>query len=109
MKESDSYIKIVEYSEDDGCYIGSVPGWIGKCCHGDDELQVYKELTKIVDEWIEIYKQDKRSLPEPTNRKYSGKFLLRTGEELHKYLAVNALKEGESLNSYIVKKLKKSI
>ena len=37
MKERDKYLKIVEWSDEDKCYVGSVPGWIGKCCHGDDE------------------------------------------------------------------------
>ena len=51
--------------------IGSVPGWIGKCCHGDNEEKVYRKLCQIVDEWIEIYAQDGRPLPLPTagNRK----------------------------------------
>jgi hypothetical protein len=30
-------LKIVEWSEEDQCYVSSVPGWIGACCHGDNE------------------------------------------------------------------------
>ena len=44
MKERNRYLKIVEWSEEDQCYIGSVPGWIGKCCHGDNEEKVYQKL-----------------------------------------------------------------
>jgi len=106
MKVSDKYLKIVEWSEKDQCYVGSVPGWIGPCCHGMEEEKVYKELCKIVVEWVAIYKEDKAKLPPPTNKQYSGKFILRTGEELHKALAVRALSEGDSLNKYVVKKLK---
>ncbi len=106
MKVSDKYLKIVEWSEEDQCYVGSVPGWIEPCCHGDNEEKVYKKLCKIVDEWIDIYKDDEQKLPPPTNKKYSGKFILRTGEELHKALAVRAVSEGDSLNKYVVKKLK---
>jgi len=62
MKERDRYLKIVEWSEEDQCYIGSVPGWIGKCCHGNDEENVYRKLCQIVDEWIEIYAEDGRTL-----------------------------------------------
>ena len=108
MKDRDRYLKIVEWSEEDQCYIGSVPGWIGKCCHGDNEMEVYKELCQILDEWIEIYKKDGIILPLATaNKKYSGKFVLRTGKELHQALSIKALDEGESLNSYCVKILKK--
>lgn len=105
MKESDNYIKLVTWSEEDGCYIGSIPGWLGNCCHGADEIEVYQELSAILDEWIEIYNKDQRSLPAATNRSYSGKFVLRTGADLHRTLALKALQGGESLNSYVVKKL----
>ena len=109
MKPRDAYLKLVRWSEEDGAYIGSVPGWIGDCCHGDDEQSVYRELCRIVDEWIEIYKRDVRPLPPPTNKDYSGKFILRTGPDLHRALAVLALGAGESLNSFVVKSLKKTI
>ena len=63
-------------------------------------------MCEIVDEWVAIYKEDKQNLPAPTNRRYSGKFILRTGSELHKALTVRAISEGDSLNKYVVKKLK---
>lgn len=106
MKETDRYIKIVEWSEEDNCYVGSIPGWIGKCCHGDDELQVYKELNKILEEWINIYKNDNRKPPVSTNKKYSGKLVFRTDPETHKILSLRATNEGISLNNYLNKKLK---
>ncbi|MBT8420117.1 MAG: hypothetical protein KJO08_04560 [Gammaproteobacteria bacterium] len=58
MMQSDQYPKIVEWSEEDRCYVGQCPGIIGPCCHGDDKSKVYSELCRIVDEWIEIAKQD---------------------------------------------------
>ena len=54
MTDSAKYIKIVKWSEDDQCFIGYCPGVIGPCCHGDDEVEVYRELCEIVEEWIEI-------------------------------------------------------
>ena len=55
MKERDRYLKIVEWSEEDQCYVGAVPGWLGKCCHGSDEMKVYQDLCKIVDEWTGLF------------------------------------------------------
>ena len=49
-KKSDAYLKIVEWSEEDNCYVGSAPALIGPCCHGDDEVKVYRRLCLIVDE-----------------------------------------------------------
>ena len=109
MKERDKYLKLVYWSEEDRCYIGSIPGWIGPCCHGDKEIDVYEKLGTIVDEWIEIYKKDCRPLPPPTGKNYSGKFVLRTGPELHQALTIRALMNEESLNTFIIKALKREI
>ncbi len=107
MKTSDRYLKIVEWSEEDQCYVGSCPGLMLGGVHGDDEGKVYKELCRIVDEWIRVYEEDGEPLPEATAGKdYSGKFVVRVGRELHKQLAIEALRRGESLNSYCVRMLR---
>ena len=109
MKATDQYIKLVEWSEEDQCYIGSCPGFIGPCCHGDDEAKVYKELCSIVEEWVRIHKEEKIPLPESiTNKAYSGKFVLRVGKELHKALALKAARSGESLNNFCTSIIKSS-
>ena len=107
MKESDRYLKIVEWSEEDQCYVGTCPTLMLGGVHGDDEAKVYEELCQAVDEWVEIYKQDGEPLPPATaGREYSGKFVVRVGKDLHKALAVDALRSGESLNSYCVRLLR---
>jgi predicted HicB family RNase H-like nuclease len=108
MKPRDKYLKLVAWSEEDQCYVGSVPGWVENCCHGSNEANVYRKLCEIVDEWIEIYRREGRPLPAPTNRKYSGRFVLRTGPEMHRALAVRALSQGASLNTFVVRTLKKT-
>jgi predicted RNase H-like HicB family nuclease len=67
MKEADRYVKIVEWSEEDQCYVGSSPGLFYGGCHGDDQQQVFHELCEIVDETIELYQQQGRPLPPPTS------------------------------------------
>lgn len=110
MKTRDKYIKIVEWSEDDKCYVGSVPGFIGPCCHGDNEQEVYKQLCKILDEWIEIHRTDDLPLPDETaSRDYSGKFVLRVNKELHKLLTIKALQSNLSLNQLCESLLKNSV
>jgi len=66
MKDSARYVKIVEWSDDDQCFVGQCPGIVGPCCHGDDETQVYAELCDIVDEWIDLLKSQGEPLPPPT-------------------------------------------
>jgi len=110
MKKKDHYLKIVEWSDEDQCYIGSIPGWIGKCCHGDNEEGVYRQLCRILEEWIEIYKEDNIPLPSSiSGKKYSGKFQLRVDSDLHKALAIKAMQENESLNRFCGKILRNTI
>lgn len=108
MKPSDRYLKIVEWSEEDGCYVGRCPGLMLGGVHGMDEVQVYRELCDVVDEWIQIHQEDGTPLPPFTARKqYSGKFMLRVPPELHERLTVRALVDGDSLNNYCKKILEK--
>jgi predicted RNase H-like HicB family nuclease len=66
MKDSARYVKIVEWSDEDQCYVGSAPGLIYGGCHGDDEKAVFDELCQIVEEAIELYRRDGQPLPPPT-------------------------------------------
>jgi len=101
MKTTDRYLKIVEWSEEDQCYVGTCPGLMLGGIHGDDEAKVYRELCQAVEEWIEIYEQDGEPLPaETAGREYSGRFVVRVGEDLHKALAIAAMRRGESLNAH---------
>ena len=65
MTKSARYIKIVEWSDEDGAFVGQCPGVIGPCCPGADEAVVYRELCEIVSEWLEQAVQDNRPLPPP--------------------------------------------
>ncbi len=66
MTAAARHVKVVEWSEEDGVFIGPCPGIIGPCCHGADEVEVYRELCMIVTEWVDIARQDGRPLPTPT-------------------------------------------
>ena len=67
MKDSARYAKIIEWSEEDRCYVGSAPGLVHGGCHGEDEKGVFDELCQIVEEAIELYHRDGKSLPPPTS------------------------------------------
>ncbi len=76
MKESARYVKIVEWSEEDQCFVGSCPGLFYGGCHGEDEKAVFAELCDIVEETIRLYKRDGKPLPPPTSGKdYANKML----------------------------------
>ena len=69
MKESAHYAKIVEWSDEDQCYVGSAPGLLYGGCHGDEEQKVFAELCRIVEEAIDLYHQDGKPLPPATSGK----------------------------------------
>lgn len=110
MKPSDKYLKIVEWSEIDQCYVGTCPGLLYGGVHGSDEADTYKELCNVVEESIILYQEDKKTFPpETTGKKYSGKFLLRAGTDLHQALSIRALQAGESLNNFCIELLEGAI
>lgn len=67
MKDSARYLKIVEWSTEDDCYVGSSPGLLHGGCHGEDERQVFDQLCQIVEETIALYHEDGKPLPPPTS------------------------------------------
>jgi predicted HicB family RNase H-like nuclease len=110
MKKSDRYLKLVYWSEEDKVYVGRCPGLFFGGVHGKNEIRVYTELIKEVEDWIRIIEEKGEDLPPPTAGKtYSGKFNLRVGEELHEQLAIESMKVSESLNTYCVKVLKAGV
>lgn len=67
MKDSARYAKVVEWVDEDQCYVGSCPGLFLGGCHGTDERAVFDELCQIVEETIASYVEDGVPLPPPTS------------------------------------------
>ncbi len=65
MNSGDRYAKIVEWSDEDGCFIGSCPDLLTGGCHGADAKAVFAELCDIVAEAVALYEQDGKALPAP--------------------------------------------
>ncbi len=63
MKKSARYATIVEWSEEDQCYVGSSPNLVYGGCHGADEKSVFDELCLVVDEAIALHQDDGKPLP----------------------------------------------
>lgn len=67
MKPIDAYHRWVEWSEEDQVYIGKCPDLITGI-HGQDPVQVYQELSEVVQEVIDHYLQTGHPLPESRTR-----------------------------------------
>ena len=75
MNPKDRYLKIVEWSEEDGCYIGRCPDLTMGGVHGMNEQEVFEELCQVVEEWIQIYEEDGMPLPSPSVKWCSDEFV----------------------------------
>lgn len=66
MKDSHRYAKVVEWSDEDQCFVGTCPGLLHGGCHGPDEREVFAKLCVIVEETLALYRSEGRPLPPPT-------------------------------------------
>ena len=55
------HAKIVQWSDEDGCFVGTCPSFFGGGVHGKDELKVYRELCQVVAEWEAYEKKQRRT------------------------------------------------
>ena len=67
MKAAARYVKLVEWSDEDQCFVGSCPGLFYGGCHGEDEQAVFNELCRLVEETVELYEAENRPLPPATS------------------------------------------
>ncbi len=67
MSQAARYVKIVEWSDEDQCYVGICPGLFYGGCHGQDEKAVFAQLCEIVEETIQLYHSEGKPLPPPTS------------------------------------------
>ncbi|MBM4081380.1 MAG: hypothetical protein FJ272_09070 [Planctomycetes bacterium] len=65
MIEGSRYVKLVEWSDEDGCFIGSCPELFYGGCHGNNARAVFDELCQIVEEMVDLYRQRGKPLPAP--------------------------------------------
>lgn len=92
------YAARVEYSEDDGCFVGHIAGIrdvVG--FHGDTVAGLRAAFQEAVDDYLETCEK----LGQKPNRPYSGQFRLRLSPELHARAAMVAEMRGKSLNAWV--------
>ena len=69
MSDAKQYPKIVKWSDEDNCYIGTCPGFMFGGVHGDDEIKVYRELCVVVREIARDRALPARRVRRPTRRR----------------------------------------
>lgn len=117
MKKDLDYYMALNYptefqkiTEDDGetYYRITIPKLPGLIAYGDSINDGLNELKEAKKAWFASCIRRKVRIPEPVNKNYSGKLLVRMPKSLHAQLAQEAEEENVSLNSFIVSKLAQS-
>lgn len=100
-----NYAARIEYSEDDGCFIGHLAGIkdvVG--FHGDSVAMLRDAFETAVDDYLATCEK----LARAPQRPYSGKVLLRLDPSIHARVAMRAESQGKSLNTWAQEALAKA-
>jgi predicted RNase H-like HicB family nuclease len=102
------YNLIVQHvnDEDGERYLSRVLEFDGCHSHGNTRQEALDNLREAMEGYIEVKLEYGDPIPEPVSvEAYSGKFLVRVPKTLHQRLAMEADREGVSLNQYALYKL----
>lgn len=102
------YTRLVqEMNDESGHYFyGRILELDGCQSTGDTLEELYEGLNEAMEGYIEVKLENNLPIPVPgTTESYSGKFVVRVPKSLHQKLAIEAKKEGVSLNQLALYKL----
>ena len=92
-----------QIDDDDEYWLAEILDLPGCMSDGNDPNEALENIEDAKRLWIETQLEDGYEVPEPTpSREYSGKFLVRMPKSLHSRLAMQAKREGLSLNQFVV-------
>lgn len=96
------YSSRIEYSDEDGCFVGRVAGLKDIITfHGSS----VDELREAFEQAIDFYLESCRKAGESPDKPYSGKLMLRLAPEIHAAVATAAEVSGKSINQWAAEKL----
>ncbi len=96
----------INWSDKDGGFIATVPEFRNLSAFGKTYEEALEQAKIVLDGYIETYNEDNLSLPEPLDiPNFSGQIRLRLPKNLHQTLALDAERQGVSLNTYMIAQL----
>ena len=94
----------------DGGYVAEVPELPGCVTQGETWQEVIEMIEDAKRLWLETALKRGKSIPEPrSEKKFSGRFVVRIPKSLHSRLSELAEKEGVSLNTLVVQLLSEGV
>ncbi|MDR0497650.1 MAG: type II toxin-antitoxin system HicB family antitoxin [Treponema sp.] len=106
------HIVIQHITDESGTYyLATIREFDGCLSHGNTHVEAFDNIREAMEGWIETKLENGFAIPDPVDdypieeSQYSGKFVLRIPKTLHARLAMEAEKEGVSLNQYALYRL----
>lgn len=100
------YTYRVTWSAEDGEFVATCLEFPSLSWLAESRNEAVDGLEKLVADVVADMLASGEAIPEPfAERRYSGTFNVRIGEQLHRDLAMHAAEQHISLNQYVLKKL----
>lgn len=97
--EYKGYTAVIEYDDDDDCFVGRVIGITDRIVFdGESTAELRQNFYEVLDTYLKHCEEVGKTPEVPK----SGKMLLRLPAELHAYVAHHAEATGESINNVVV-------
>jgi len=100
------YAARIEYSEEDGCFVGHIAGIrdvVG--FHGESVGVLRAAFEEAVDDYLETCSK----LGKDPQKTYSGKLMLRIPPDIHAAVAIAAETSGKSINQLVAEILNQTV
>jgi antitoxin HicB len=96
------YTYIIEWSDVDSCFLGSIVELERNMTYGQTREEVLSNLKKALISYINTSLDNKMEIPEPLKiNDFKGSITYRTSKERHYKLAKQAKFYGKSINAFI--------
>lgn len=106
QKNIDHYTYRVIWSEEDNRYIGLCAEFPSLSWLAPNPEQALRGIQRVVSNVVKDMKSGGESIPVPlSERRYSGKFMVRVPPDVHRRLATEATEQKISLNRLVNSKL----
>jgi predicted RNase H-like HicB family nuclease len=109
LPKAEEYLYSVGWSEEDEAFVARVAEFPSLAAHGATQEEALREITNLVGFVLKDLTESKEPIPEPFGRRsFSGRLVLRMPEYMHRQLALEAMRQGISLNQLLNLKLEAS-
>jgi predicted HicB family RNase H-like nuclease len=102
----EQYTYRAEWSPDRGEYVGECLEFPSRYFRAPTAHAAIAGIEQVINEEVrEMVAEDRTPPASLTDRRYSGRFVVRTSAQLHARLMVDATEQGVSFNQWVVQKL----